>query len=1490
MAKRFAEDNLDLIEQREHVRTRPEDYDLNGERIVYDWNHYLEELETPNLFEPIVFNNNNNDVIFERDEGEIASEEEYPEENWGVQPVAYITEGPRFAPIEIVRGVRDGLINGVNDVMDVMEAFIPLPEALRDMIPRPQEPLVEVPMNEVMEQAQQFSEMGVIQAQHARGGQLFQPAKARVIQYRVLDLVDMVPEHNYNIALRYQPETSSGTRVVDDVIAHHFYQCQDRTNLSFRNRGRFHTLCLLPYSRAVTGDAQQEFYLTEEEGAEPYVTCTAFFNVMSMRGATFGQLELAMNSRAHDFYTNTVQTGVLFARYHVKTGALGGMDTQIIEHLYDRFYVHVRSTRGRLVSEDGGYKAAKFYSIRLGPYPVPLLTQGFLDTPENISDAIWAIQDDYLRELNARLATGVAGGYEDNSDIDTMDTLNSNDANLRRVEKIIIRFLPPSVSENKPEVDVTQWRPHLFATLPPPIQRQGEDATANHPRLQPVDEIRVGCLISDQQKLERQIERLSNIWSPPADSLNDCFFYCLAQAALTQSLTVATARELYGIRHANHLNRVDLESIAEQRGEVYNIYQIVKTSYHEKSLIDQQDPALARISAQISHVDTIKASGNTLQHQVYHFLFHHEHCYWIKDVVLVTQKVKCSTCSMWINRKSFLSHIENCFRCEVCREPIHPKKTNTPHRCAGAPTYVRPAIRKQQRLALSQEVVSQDWVPMPMKKLGVKITSPAKIYVADFETFVNDQQEHEVYAAALLCLEDKENPKDIEHFYGREALHDFLEAVLEIEGTLYFYNGSGFDNFLMLKGMIDYRTRENEKEAFHIDSRGFVKNGSRIMSFQAHSKLTVHDLYLFTHTRLSKACKEWKVPLEMSKTEFDFSKIYDYTSAERHKTELQEYLTQDVLALAHLLHIYQTTMWKAFSVDMNKSISPAQFAITVWSCNNPYLPEIYIPHRGKEENDDRAAYYGGRVMCQRKEYESSDFQPNQHYYTFNNVENYLILGDVNSLYPAAQFNNLYAHGKWKYHVYEEGELGEQDYLDFLNTHLPGACGTARSEFLRCCYLVDVHCPKHLLTAFLMERDEKGNILHTLYDKVKQWYWGSELIEASRLGYKITRVYEVKEFEKLSPLFHDYVGKCWEGRANAAKGSALNLAYKFAMNSLTGKFGQKSHHTNMCIYSTNYKPNRKTEQAFKDMIGKVVDFEPIFSNDGYNDAIILEVLNENLNPNYPIYLSAQILAYARVIMSRIMRACDAYFNPERAIYYTDTDSLLMPSACLPDLVAAGCIGKGLGQLKCDLNDEWRSEEDFAKIIKAAWAATKGPYALLYVLPDEQHKPLMEKGRSKGIPHDEHPHPHYDELRVMMSKERADLALAMRRWSRDPQCWDLPCGVVGERFYYYQSSDGTEEYYAKSINLTMIQKMMHKQGTLTAVFGGMKRCFQYYDGQVLLIKPDVVSRMPCRTDWWAPDNKKRLFLEGQDSIYDLSYPPGYEARVYEESDTEEETFDL
>ena len=74
----------------------------------------------------------------------------------------------------------------------------------------------------------------------------------------------------------------------------------------------------------------------------------------------------------------------------------------------------------------------------------------------------------------------------------------------------------------------------------------------------------------------------------------------------------------------------------------------------------------------------------------------------------------------------------------------------------------------------------------------------------------------------------------------------------------------------------------------------------------------------------------------------------------------------------------------------------------------------------------------------------------------------------------------------------------------------------------------------------------------------------------------------------------------------------------------------------------------------------------------------------------------------------------------------------------------------------------------------------------------------------------------------------------------------------------------------MNYDIIEKLMEKKGELYAFFGEMKRSFHHYNGDILLVKPDVVCRMVCRTDWWSKG--KRVFAQDA-HFYSLSYPPGY-----------------
>ena len=66
----------------------------------------------------------------------------------------------------------------------------------------------------------------------------------------------------------------------------------------------------------------------------------------------------------------------------------------------------------------------------------------------------------------------------------------------------------------------------------------------------------------------------------------------------------------------------------------------------------------------------------------------------------------------------------------------------------------------------------------------------------------------------------------------------------------------------------------------HIDNKHLVCKGSRIMKFAHHSKLQVHDLYLFVGGKLSDACKNWGVPAEFRFVHSFHSFSYNFANAQ----------------------------------------------------------------------------------------------------------------------------------------------------------------------------------------------------------------------------------------------------------------------------------------------------------------------------------------------------------------------------------------------------------------------------------------------------------------------------------------------------------------------------------------------------------------------------------------------------------------------------------
>ncbi len=894
-------------------------------------------------------------------------------------------------------------------------------------------------------------------------------------------------------------------------------------------------------------------------------------------------------------------------------------------------------------------------------------------------------------------------------------------------------------------------------TLGPPI-KPGPDRVTRDENLTPEEQADiffvkpdgVGCLIADEDLLESSLRRLNQLYMPPLDENNNCFFQCVMHAMQPDMHgSVEIQRQIEQMRTElmtgtgkkdGLVTPVIAQMLANKFGDFYHVHKIQCLKPHKNVGPDEpyacqgfyQKYVISLICLVLFSRHTFKGTpfyyqfeGQHIQKQPRHldFIWHKKHSYLVLAVDNVLDKVKCSRCAQWIKSSNFLrTHTKTCTFCHTCKHAFQKKWDKeekvyvSRHKCPPNRLSMMEKIAKAKLQTVILPKVCEDWIStdpvFPLKRLNTE----SRAFFYDIEAFPDKSggDAFTPYAIQYMGVKDEEPHR----FYGPDCMKDFLKATQKCRGNLWSWNGSRFDNFLLLRGLLQNR--------YEIPVDSMLKNAGAILAFKLHPKLKVLDLCQFIKSSLKKACKDFNVPAEFAKKDFDHRKVFDFQSAEEHRAEVEEYLKYDVISLKYLFVKFQKEMFQCFQQDINQCVSLSQFGYKAWALTCPVYDQLYIPHPGKEEDDDRAAYYGGRVTCQRKEFQSNDFREDATEYDYDKIQDYLVKADVNSLYPHVQRHYQYAYGKWHYWCAVE--------LEDLNVNLLPQFNLATKEdwFLRSSFCVDVTCPRDLITPFLMERRD-GLLRHTLEDKKKTWYWGCELMEALVLGYRVTHVYEVKEFEKLGDLFKDFVMKCWQGRLENPKPSSKNLNYKLVANSTTGKFAQKTHLTNTNIFNCrqNGKQTAAQEEEFAELLGRLADFDTVFDFEGENCALILETYVENAHAAYPVYLSGQILAYSRVYMSMVYRTCNSYLDPDRAIYYTDTDSLVMPSACVADLVAMDLVGKGLGQLGCDLYDDFMGNK-FAKIVRCIYSAPKGKILLFRITLWSQLRRLVLDDTFCSIP--------------------------------------------------------------------------------------------------------------------------------------------------------------
>lgn len=764
-----------------------------------------------------------------------------------------------------------------------------------------------------------------------------------------------------------------------------------------------------------------------------------------------------------------------------------------------------------------------------------------------------------------------------------------------------------------------------------------------------------------QKLLSRKFKKM--LYNPNS-TYNNCLFWCLKymEGNEIDDLSINEMRASFGFTDGSPIDVQSISAIANYYDVDFKIYHVVKDVSNNRRVFrelihhrcgDQPTPNCVKLILYKNHYQLV-TNPNVLK--------------W----------TSCNKCHEWF--KDINKHVSKCKLCDQCG-----LKLSSKHKCR--------APKQERQKHKSVRKVNNKMLVIP---------DLTNIWICDFETFMVGH-EMVVYAAAICNLRECLDQKPVTIFYGRESLNNFMAHILGLKGIVVFYNGSRFDYYFIINWCI----RNN------IQLKEFVKDadGNRITNLKI-KKLKFWDLCLFTSCSLASLCRSLKIDEKFWKHEFDHTLIQSWKSVKIYKSTVVPYLRYDIISLAHCFDLFTSTMHRLYLLHPLRSPTLAAYAYDVWRTyyvSTENLKKIKISLKEEYYWFHDRALYGGRCCPQVQRFISRQYlslermmqmDPEEREIYFNMIDDYVVLLDVVSLYPFVS--------KRKY------PIGEPRWMDNTDDFLMMMGDPSREDEIRRSFVeVDVECPRNILTAFLFARDHNHDLVVDLEPKYNQVYDGASLIEAYKLGYRVTKCYKWLRYPYLENILDSYMTNCITEKGKHPKDSAEYFVHKSMGNSNTGKFNQQAINIKQHITSN--------DMVFEDeLMLKIKKIEPFELNDETIGYYYEERVEERVTK--PSHIGVNILSNSREYMSETTRAFNGYYDTKHMPMYGDTDSVLVHKSV------------------CDLNipffgDEWgqlKKEYGNAKIVRAFMLAPK-TYALEYLVP---HK---EKGfeikwhiRAKGIP--------------------------------------------------------------------------------------------------------------------------------------------------------------
>jgi DNA polymerase type B, organellar and viral len=546
-----------------------------------------------------------------------------------------------------------------------------------------------------------------------------------------------------------------------------------------------------------------------------------------------------------------------------------------------------------------------------------------------------------------------------------------------------------------------------------------------------------------------------------------------------------------------------------------------------------------------------------------------------------------------------------------------------------------------------------------------------------------------------------------QYYAGADCMEQFITRLFQYSNytKVYVnaYNGSKFDHYEFVKKLNSMHTKDKSAKLDQL-----VLNNGAILKAEV-GNISCFDISKHTTGTLRQNLQELGCAIQ--KGEFDYNLGDDWHNiAAEDQARCLEYLERDVVGLQELTQLLNKSCFENHGVNLYKFLSTSQLTYATWI--NFLYSEHYNPvflHTPDHEKFFRESIYGGRTYKYKHKFLSSQRQAyiNKEI-KFDDIDDYLVDADVNSLYPAAM--------KFKYpsgipHHLKPGTPS----VEYFNRLIKSDKKCPKVGI----YRVDYVTNKNLIDAILPKREE-GRLIWDLKNG-EGIYNSIDIDNALKHGYQVV-IIEGYYWEETENVFDSYINYLYQFKKKATKGSAQYKLAKLMMNGLYGKTIQRPIlDENVIIYLHEEFIKYHIKYGGESM--RALSDGSFFLTYQDEEQLISKI-------NKPCYLGSFILGYSRRIMLDYLSKTNPYFDSadinkqtENSPYYTDTDSIQIHQRNLKGIE----LNNEIEGISDDLGDN-------CKILYGGWIAPK-LYFFEYVEKKDGKEVIKYHLKGKGIPKDQ-----------------------------------------------------------------------------------------------------------------------------------------------------------